>query len=175
MFITMMADLTAFISLVFGYFFYWTARRDFLPDPVSGPGIWWPSVALVLLLASWLLTVMARQWNRRDVRNGFYIAIAAAMLLASGGAAALLAGPWMTGLDPERHVYAAIVWVLVIWSAAHVGVGVIMQLYCLARRLAGRMTARHDMDIVNVTVYWHFVAITVAITVAVIAGFPLVG
>jgi cytochrome c oxidase subunit I+III len=71
-------------------------------------------------------------------------------------------------------VYAAIVWVLVIWSAAHIGVGVIMQLYCLARRLAGRMTARHDMDIVNVTVYWHFVAVTVAITVAVIAGFPLV-
>jgi cytochrome c oxidase subunit I+III len=31
------------------------------------------------------------------------------------------------------------------------------------------------MDIVNVTVYWHFVAITIAITVAVIAGFPLVG
>jgi cytochrome c oxidase subunit I+III len=175
MFITMMADLTAFISLVFGYFFYWTARRDFLPDPMSGPGVWWPSVALVLLLGSWLLTVMARQWNRRDVRNGFYIAIAAAMLLASGGTTALIAGPWTTGLDPERHVYAAIVWVLVIWSAVHVAVGVIMHMYCFARRLAGRMTARHDMDIVNVTVYWHFVAITVAITVAVIAGFPLVG
>src|SRR5687768_4531786 len=98
MFITMLADITAFISLVFGYFFYWTARRDFLPDPVSGPGVWWPSVALVLLLGSWLLTVMARQWNRRDLRNGFYLAMAAAMLLASAGAAALVAGPWTTGL-----------------------------------------------------------------------------
>jgi cytochrome c oxidase subunit I+III len=49
-----------------------------------------------------------------------------------------------------------------------------MHLYCVARRWAGRMTARHDMDIANVTLYWHFTAVTVAITVAVIAGFPFV-
>jgi heme/copper-type cytochrome/quinol oxidase subunit 3 len=52
-------------------------------------------------------------------------------------------------------------------------VGVIMQLYCLARRIAGRMTARYDSDISNVALYWHFTALTAAITIAVIAGFPL--
>ena len=36
------------------------------------------------------------------------------------------------------------------------------------------MTARYDMDIVNVTLYWHFTAATVAITLALIAGFPYV-
>jgi cytochrome c oxidase subunit I+III len=30
------------------------------------------------------------------------------------------------------------------------------------------------MDIVNVALYWHFAALTAVITVAVIAGFPLV-
>lgn len=49
-----------------------------------------------------------------------------------------------------------------------------MQLYCLARRLAGRMSARYDGDITNVALYWHFTALTSAVTVAVIAGFPLV-
>jgi cytochrome c oxidase subunit I+III len=49
-----------------------------------------------------------------------------------------------------------------------------MLLYCLARRLAGRMTARHDIDMTNVALYWHFCTVTVVITVAVIAGFPLV-
>jgi hypothetical protein len=44
----------------------------------------------------------------------------------------------------------------------------------VARRLARRMTARHDVDISVVTLYWHFNALTVAITVAVVAGFPLV-
>jgi cytochrome c oxidase subunit I+III len=93
--------------------------------------------------------------------------------LALAGGAALLAGPWLTGLDPTSHVYPAIVWILAIWTAAHVGLGLIMQLYCVTRRAAGRMDARHDIDITNVALYWHFVAITVAVTVVVITGFPL--
>jgi cytochrome c oxidase subunit I+III len=36
------------------------------------------------------------------------------------------------------------------------------------------MTARHDQDIVNVALYWHFATFTVFVTVAVVAGFPLV-
>jgi cytochrome c oxidase subunit I+III len=42
-------------------------------------------------------------------------------------------------------VYAAIVWLLMIWVAFHVAIGVIMQLYCVVRRAAGRMTARYDV------------------------------
>ena len=174
MLITMLGDMTAFVSLVFGYFFYWTARPDFPPDSAAGPGLWWPLVGLVLLLAAWLLTVLSRRWNRRDSSGLFYGALATGVLLAGGSGAALLAGPWVTALDPERHVYAATVWVLVIWSVVHVAVGIVMQLYCGARRIAGRMNAQRDMDIVNVTLYWHFVALTVLVTVAVIAGFPLV-
>jgi cytochrome c oxidase subunit I+III len=95
-------------------------------------------------------------------------------VLAVAGGGALLAGPWVTGLNPQSHVYAATVWLLVIWTALHVAIGVIMQLYCVARRIAGRMTARYDMEITNVTLYWHFTAFTAVVTVAVIAGFPLV-
>jgi cytochrome c oxidase subunit I+III len=173
MFITMMGILTAFISLVFGYFFYWTARPDFPPDPTGGPGVRWPALALVLVAGAWVCTLLARRWNRMDARLWLYAALAAAVLLAGSGAAALIAGPWLTGLDPERHVYGAIVWILIIWCAAHAGVGIIMHGYCAARRLAGRMTAQHDQDIVNVALYWHFVAFKVFITVAVIGGFPL--
>ena len=38
MFITMLGDVTAFVCLVFGYFFYWTIHDDFPPEPVAGPG-----------------------------------------------------------------------------------------------------------------------------------------
>jgi cytochrome c oxidase subunit I+III len=76
-------------------------------------------------------------------------------------------------MDPQQHVYSATVWLLVIWTVGHAVAGIIMQLYCVARRAAGRMTGRYDIDIHNVALYWHFVAITVAITVAVVAGFPL--
>jgi cytochrome c oxidase subunit I+III len=118
--------------------------------------------------------LLCRRWNRRDRAGWFYGGSFLAIGVAIAGIAALLAGPWLTNLDPTRHAYAATVWILVIWTAVHVGVGVIMQLYCVARRLAGRMTARHDIDITNVALYWHFAELTAAITMAVIAGFPLV-
>jgi cytochrome c oxidase subunit I+III len=100
--------------------------------------------------------------------------MALASLLALAGSAALVAGPWTTGLDPTKHVYPATVWLLVIWTVGHVVLGVLMHGYCLARRLAGRMTSRYDVDIVNTALYWHFATLTAVITVAVIAGFPLV-
>jgi cytochrome c oxidase subunit I+III len=71
-------------------------------------------------------------------------------------------------------VYPAIVWLLALWVGLHVIAGVIMQLYCVARRFAGRMTAQHDIDIHNTALFWHFAAATAVIAVAVIAGFPLV-
>ena len=36
------------------------------------------------------------------------------------------------------------------------------------------MTNQWDADIVNVSLYWHFLALTVVMTVGVIAGFPSV-
>jgi cytochrome c oxidase subunit I+III len=169
----MLGDLTAFASLVFGYFFYWTIHDDFPPSPPGGPGVAWPAVAAMLLLAAWALTALARGWNRRDQVHAFYAGLGGAAVLAVAGGAALVAGPAVSGLDPTTHVYPAIVWVLVMWTALHVAAGVVMQLYCIARRLFGRMTARHDIDIHNVALYWHFNLLTAGVTVAVIAGFPL--
>ena len=174
MLITMLGDATAFMSLIFGYFFYWTVRADFPPESMNGPGVFWPSIGAALLLGAWVLTILARHWNRRDWGMLFHAALLGASGAGLAGCGALLAGPWVTGLNPESHVYAAIVWVLVIWTVAHAAAGLIMQAYCVARRLFGRMDAQHDIDIVNVTLYWHFVAATTVITVAVIAGFPLV-
>lgn len=174
MFITMLGDLTAFLSLVFGYFFYWTVREDFPPKPSPGPGILWPTVGAALLLGAWALTIAARQCNRHDRVAAFYAAMVTSVWLAAAGGAALLAGPWLSELDPKSHVYPAIVWVLVLWTVLHIVAGLAMQVYCIARRLAGRMTARYDIDITNVELYWHFLAFTVAVTSAVIAGFPLV-
>jgi cytochrome c oxidase subunit I+III len=49
--ITMLAVLTAFVSLVFGYFFFWTVRTDFPPRPTLGPGVFWPTRRLSRLTA----------------------------------------------------------------------------------------------------------------------------
>lgn len=62
--------------------------------------------------------------------------------------------------------------ILVIWALAHAAVGAIMLLYCLARSLAGRLTPAHDLELHNVALYWHFMAITAVVTFAVIGLFP---
>jgi cytochrome c oxidase subunit I+III len=173
-FITMTASQAAFWCLVFGYFFYWSVQQDFPPASSSGPGAFWPMLGGTLVGAAWVLTAFARRSNRAGAAGGFYGSLALAVVAGLAGGAALAAGPWRSGLEPTRHVYDAIVWVLVAWCVVHLLTGLIMQVYCLARRMAGRMTATHDIDIVNTTLFWHFTVFTVAITVAVIAGFPLV-
>ena len=173
MLVTMLADSTAFVSLVFGYFFYWTLRQDFPPGSITGPGTFWPTLGLGLLIGAWALTMGARHWNKQDRPGVFYIGLLSAVILAVTGSLALLAGPWRAEMDPTEHVYSATVWLLVIWTALHAAAGVIMHLYCAARRFAGRMSGRYDIDIANTSLYWHFVAITVTVTVVVIAGFPL--
>jgi cytochrome c oxidase subunit I+III len=173
MFITMLADITAFACLVFGYFFFWTIHDDFPPEPASGPGIFWPAIGALLLVGAWLSVQLARIWNRRDQAGWFYVAGAMACALAATGSLALLMGPHAAGLDPTSHSYPATVWLLVSWSVVHMALGLIMLGFCLVGRIAGRVTAEHDMDLQNTGLYWHFAALTAVITAAVIGGFPL--
>jgi cytochrome c oxidase subunit I+III len=173
MFITMTGDLTAYLSLVFGYFFFWTIHEDFPPVGVDGPGWVWPLIASILIVAAWAMTLGARVANAAERVVPARWLLVAGMAVSAGAAASLLAGPWTTGLDPTSHAYPAIVWALAVWSALHLGVGVIMQAYCLARSIFGRMTPKYDADLWNVTLYWHFAGFCALVTAAVIGGFPL--
>ncbi len=172
MFITMTGDLTAFLGLAFGLFFFWTVHPEFPPAGAPIPGMAWPLLGGALLLASWGLTWGGRAVNRRGGVQRFRAMLVAATLCAAAGVAALCAGPWYAGMDPTAHSWPAIVWALVLWTGAHIAVGVVMQLFCLAGSLSGRLTPRYDSDIWNVELYWHFMAFTVAVTAACLAFFP---
>lgn len=171
MFITMAGDGTAYASLMFGYFFYWTIHDDFTAGH-AGPGTLWPLAAVGLFTLAWLAMLAARKANEgdRDARTRLWLALSALLTFAAGCAG--LAGPYLTGMDPTTHVYPAIVWVVTLWTVVHGGVGLIMQAYCLARSLAGRMSARHDMDLRNVVLYWHFFVITAITSFGVLGLFP---
>ena len=170
MFITMIGDGTAFASLIFGYFFYWTVHEDYTAAS-AGPGIFWPMLALVLFLVAWGLTILARQMNANG-SFGCRMALVAGAVVTIAASLAGLAGPYLSAMDPTSNVYPATVWVIVIWTVTHGAVGVVMQFYCLARSLTGRMTAEYDQDICNVTLYWHFMAFTAVATFLVVGLFP---
>ncbi|HJO66863.1 MAG TPA: cytochrome ubiquinol oxidase subunit I, partial [Sphingomonas sanguinis] len=160
---------TAFSGLVFGYYFFWTIHPDF-GDAFDGPGVGGPITALVLSLASWAATLAAREvhsWGSVNAARGLLIAGAATAI------ASLFAGiACLDGLDPTANAYPAIVWVLVVWTVVHAAIAAIMQLYTLARSIAGRMTPTHDADIRNITVYAHFFALTAIVTYLTIGLFP---
>jgi cytochrome c oxidase subunit I+III len=175
MLITMVADATAFGGLIFGYFFYWTIHPQFPPREglgVIGPGWVWPMAALALVLAGWLLTIAARELNARSHVARARLLLALGALATAAGACAGLVGPWASHLDARVHVYPAIVWVIVIWIAAHAAAGMIMQLYALARSTTGRMTPTFDGDLRNITVYQHFLAMSALVAFLVIGLFP---
>src|SRR5690606_26483984 len=92
MFITMIGDMAAFASLVFGYFFFWTVHDDFPPGAGAGPGVVWPALALALGLGAWGATLLARRLNARADSTPFHAALGCGVLLAIGSALALLAG-----------------------------------------------------------------------------------
>ena len=173
MFITMTGDLTAFLAVIFGYFFFWTIHADFPPNGTEVPGWLWPTVAGFCAIMVWVLTVGTRVLNSTKRVNAARICLALSLAAILLTAASLAAGPWRAGLDPTKHAYPAIVWALVLWVVAHLATGFIMNAYCLARLVAGKMTPSHDADIWNVSLYWHFVTASVLITAAVIGGVPL--
>lgn len=173
MFITMTGDLTAFLAVLFGYFFFWTIHPNFPPIGIEGPGWQWPVVAAGLTVLTWAVTLAAR------VSNAAGRVVLARWLLGAGLAGAgltglaLMAGPWTTGLDPTSHSYPAIVWGLVVWVVIHLMAGMIMQAYALARSIFGKLTSGHDAELWNVTLYWHFAGFCALLTALVIGGFPL--
>ncbi|MDR6955552.1 cytochrome c oxidase subunit I+III [Ancylobacter sp. 3268] len=173
MFITMVGDGTAFLSLIFAYFYYWTIQPSFPPaaDPV--PDLTLLMAGSVAAFASWGLMLGARVANRADRPSFLRLTLAASIMLALIGGALLVLSPWQAGLAPTTHVYPATVWVIVIWTTVHLVVGALMQGYCLAGSLAGRLTATHDIDLRNVVLYWHFAALTMATTLVVLALAPL--
>ncbi len=173
MFITMTADLTAFLGLLFGYFFFWTVHAEFPPSGITGPGWEAPLVAGLLSLAAWGATLTARRLNARGLPLAARVALGLGVAAALLAGLAFLAGPWWTGLDPTAHAYPAIVWTIAGWTVLHLAIGIIMQAYVIAGSWWGRMTPTHDADLRNVALYWHFALFTAVLTALVIGGFPL--
>lgn len=170
MWITMLGDATAFAALIFGFFFYWTARPDFPPEGALHPDGMWISVGIGLLVASWALILAGRELNSRAHVARARLAIALAPLAAAGGAFAVYLS--VRDLDPTSHVYPAIMWALMVWLCVHAGAGILMQGYCFAGSIAGKLTPKYDADLRNVTLYWHFIAFKSLVVGAVLGLVP---
>jgi len=172
MFIIMLADAEAFTSLIFGVFFYWTSGNDFPPPNATLANTGLVVLAMVLLILSWLLTLAARQANRVGGKNRARNYLSIAPLIAAGGIYAFLESIRINELDPTSHVYPVVVWALVVWTIAHSVAGIVMQTYCALQLAFKRVDRHHDAPLCNITIFWHFHAISVLATAALIGLLP---
>ncbi|GAD55433.1 cytochrome c oxidase polypeptide I / cytochrome c oxidase polypeptide III [Limimaricola cinnabarinus LL-001] len=128
------------------------------------------ALATAAFAASWALTRGARSLNRAG-RVGLArgaLALAPVLTLAGMGGFVLS----VMDLDPTAHVYPAMMWALMVWVVAHGLLATIMQLYCLAGSLFGKLTPRYDADLWNVTLFWHFMGLTALVTGAMMGLVP---
>jgi cytochrome c oxidase subunit I+III len=171
-FVTLSAMFVAFISLMFSYIYFWSIADVFPPPRAPELSLAWVFAAGLATGLAWTATLISRRFVSRDQQLAAQLTLAAAALSAAGAIALLLATPWFAGLDPTRHAYEAAVWVLFGWCAGHVAVGVIMQLFTIARSIAGIMTADNTVDIANTALFWHFTLATIALALMLTGGFP---
>ncbi|ETW13262.1 cytochrome c oxidase subunit I [Roseivivax marinus] len=171
-FISMLGDATAFASLIFGVFFYWTSSPDFPPAGSAHADPIWIAGAAVLYALAWLFVRTARGVNRAGAVTTGRALLVAAPLAALGAGAALC---WsLIALDPTSHAYPAMMWAVAVWTCVHTAAGVIMMCYCLAGTIFGKLTPRYDADLWNTTLFWHFHGTSAIIACAVIGWLPRV-
>jgi cytochrome c oxidase subunit I+III len=171
MFITMLADVTAFLSLVFAFYYFVAINEDYRLDALAME-VLWPLMGLVGAVA-----VAATTWavRRRGIGGATGAGVLAAVaVLACLSGAALLVGPAMAGVAPTSHALAAMIWTLLGWSAVHVALGVVMLLFCAAASMTGRLDRMHDAYLWNTELFWHFTSFTVAVSVLVVLLLPVV-
>ena len=86
----MTGDLTAYLSLLFGYFFFWTIHADFPPPAAAGldgPGLLWPMIALGLI-------VLAGPWFLGEVNKNIDLGLAPLPRISEAGNKPMR--PWIT-------------------------------------------------------------------------------
>ncbi len=96
------------------------AARGFRARPGGRPGVPWPAARLgAARRLRGPLTALARRWNAaRSPRRRSTRRWPRPSCSPRAGIAALIAGPWTTGLDPVAERLRGDVWLLVIWTRA---------------------------------------------------------
>jgi cytochrome c oxidase subunit I+III len=173
MFITVLADGTAYVSVLFGYYFFWTVAEEWPPPMIGELDLLIPALAFPFLLLAGGLIRWAVVALRTAEIGRFKLAVwlGIACLLAFGGLELL----WLLGaeLDPTAHSYPAIIWTIFLYLLLHVGLCVVMGLYVLARFLAGRLAPGYDIDLRNVALFWYFIVVMGVLAMATVHLFPL--
>ena len=150
---------TLFIAIVA----YLYLRRNFQawpPEHILRPSLFWPTVQVVVLLASLVPTIMAdRAAYRIDL-----VKLRQWLLVTLGFEIAVLAIRWQEFLSLnvrwDSNAYGSAAWTLVGFHSTLLLVDLVETAVLLALLFSSRRLERHYADATDATFYWYFLVAT---------------
>ncbi|MRX50674.1 cytochrome ubiquinol oxidase subunit I [Paracoccus sp. S-4012] len=176
--ITLFADGALFASLLFGVAYLRFASPGW-PPPEAARMRGETGEMLILLAAGAVVTlatcVLRRWWVARNAEGGGWGVVpwlTGAVELAAGAALVLLLwSGWLP--DPRAHALGATMGALVAYAILHVGVGFLMTVATLIRRMLGRVGMRRRYELELARIWTDYTAATTAVALGVAAALVL--
>lgn len=153
---TLIVDALLYIALAFGFVLLWSRASQWPPGNFPPPNWSAASLSLVLLIGSATLLPLAGR-AMRDCKKALY---AAALLgtAAFGSASAALTLRVLLdyGESPQRHAFSAMFHAMVGYQLLHVGLGVLILLFALARGLVGGLQRGPALLLRSTSNFWYY-------------------
>jgi cytochrome c oxidase subunit I+III len=173
MVVVLISDTAVTAAIAFAHLFLWTGRPDAWPP--EGQGVLDPVGALWTVLAIFGAYALFETAHRALAAGSKALCGAALVASLLGWAGALWAG-WLwlsaSGISPTADSYGASIWALLGWVAFHLGFGVVMALWCLARLAFGMLDEWRRLTLHVCLLFLRFTAPMAAIAALVVTGFP---
>jgi heme/copper-type cytochrome/quinol oxidase subunit 3 len=170
--LTLVATESALFGTLLASYAYLRFHDPAWPPPgVAPPGITAPLVLAVVLVAASAPVALASRTARRGTAGPLMAPIALALVVQAFYLAfqAHLFADDLSRFSPSESAYGSIYFTLLAVHHAHVGVGILLDVWLLGRLRGGRTEYRRTA-VTAVVVYWYFVSLAgLAVTATILS------
>ncbi len=169
--VAMLIDLSAYAALAGSYVYLWVVSAAWPPPALAGAlphgAIAGGAVLLAAVAAAGIIAPVAlRRGGSAAAALALGVAVALATAVGAGGALTLL----NSALAPTAHAYAAVVWALGVYGAAHLLVAALISALALLRLAAGSAGRGRGMVVRLAALAWAYAAATGLASLALVAA-----
>jgi len=157
---TLMANGTLFGALAFGYLYLWAVAPNWPPPALVERGLVSPLLTLGALAVGLAAAVRAMQVNARGQGGQRDVWLLVSLAGGAAGMVGFAAQVLLLAPAPGGHAYAATVWVLCLYAAAHAGLGALIAAYGFFRARAGWVSAVRAVELRALVLWQGYVALT---------------
>lgn len=152
-------ELTVAAALLASYFYLSFGAQDWPPPGTEPPPVLWPTVNLVLLLASMGTMYWAGWGIRRGNQRILTLGVSASVLLASMVLVFRSFELRAFTFNWNDHAYGSIVWTITGFHFTHVASAIVGSAAIAFLAWRGYFTQERQLGVIVDTLYWYFVCL----------------